>query len=150
MPPNFHQSGIDRVSSWFNNIAKTCQMPMVLDQMGEPVYVSRVGALSIHENDQYPIRAIVKVTSRESTTRSGQAMIEVAEVLLPVLPNNGSLESMQYEGIIENLTTAHVIKIRGQILSIESIGTEDGGFRKLICKAVKREFTSRSTLNGRM
>ena len=140
--------------SWFNRIAKTCQMPMVLSQMGEDVFLSRAGELVIDPNVSAPITAVVRVTSQEATTQNGQAMIERAEVLLPVHADEYEPahpdEYLLYDGKIEKLTTAHIILLRGQIFSIESIGSEDGGFRKLMCKARKSEVTNRSTLNGRL
>lgn len=129
-------------------------MPLILNQMGEDVFLSRAGQLNIDPNIARPIQGVVKVVSLESVTQNGQAMIERAEVLLPVHADEyepgHEIEYLFYDGMIEKLTTAHIIKLRGQIFSIEAIGTEDGGFRKLTCKARKPEITNRSTLNGRL
>ena len=129
-------------------------MPLILSQMGEDVFLSRPGQLDIDPNIARPIQGVVRVVSMESVTQNGQAMIERAEVLLPVHADEyepgHEIEFMFYDGSIEKMTTAHIIKLRGQIFSIESIGSEDGGFRKLVCKARKPEVTHRSTLNGRL
>lgn len=129
-------------------------MPLILNQMGEDVYLSRAGQLDIDPNIAVPIQAVVKVVSMEAATQNGQAMIERADVLLPVHSDDyepGHFpEFMLYDGTIEKLTTAHILKLRGQIFSIEAIGTEDAGFRKLTCKSRKPEVTNRSTLNGRL
>lgn len=134
--------------SWFNQIAKTCQMPLMLDQFGEKVYISLGGEFEIHQDAWNGISAVVKIDTQEGANQNGQAMIERAEVLLPV--DESRYQNGHFADIVKKLTTAHVLKIRGQIFSIEAIGTENGGYRKLICKARKPETTNRSLLNGRL
>lgn len=134
-------------------------MPMVLDQMGEDIEISRAGELRINSFDNRRFTAVVKVISQEAnttkaSTTNGQAMIERAEVLIPVFLDEYFTSYdptfYDYDRHDEKFTTAHTVKIRGQIFSIESIGTEDGGFRKMICNARNREVTNRSALNGRL
>lgn len=128
-------------------------MPMVISQMGEPVHFSRPGEFTISESNGQWIPGVIKVISMEAASRDGQAMIEIAEVLLPVHDAEfvgGHPQELNLWRDVEKWTTAHVVKFRGQIFSIESIGTEDGGFRKMTCKSRKKEITNRSALNGRL
>lgn len=115
---------------------------------GEDCYLSRVGQLSIDANAS-AISGIVSIVSAESQTTNGQSMIERAEVLLPASSDDCGECTFQ-DGTVEKLTTAHIISIRGQIFSIETIGVPRAGFRKLTCKSRKREVANHSTLNGRL
>lgn len=116
--------------------------------MGEDCYLSRVGQLVI-EPSASAVSGIVSIVSAESQTTNGQSMIERADVLLPATSDDCGECTFQ-DGTVEKLTTAHIISIRGQIFSIETIGVPRAGFRKLTCKSRKNEVTSRSTLNGRL
>lgn len=139
---------------WFHRIAKTCQMPLMLNQFGEDVFLSRPGELTIDPNTSVAIQGIVRVTAQESVGPTGQAMIESADLLLPVHSEDfepGHFpEFLLYDGKIEKLTTAHIVHFRRQVFAIEAIGSEDSGFRKLQCKARRSEVTSRSVLQGRL
>lgn len=123
---------------FFHTFAETNQTPLMFDQFGETVFVSAIdedGAFTRTENTRYRALAIIKVIESELDSRTSQSFVVRAEVLL-----RQSCDSDAFD--ITKLRTPQVIGFRDQTFRIEAIGPLHSGFRKAMCVATKREFTS--------
>jgi hypothetical protein len=126
------------VSGYFHTFAETVQAPLMFNQFGETVHISKVdedGAFSRESNDKYQATGIIRVIASESKGKTGQTFILKAEVLLRYQ------SELDHENVNE-LRSNQVIGFRGQTFRIEALGEISSGFRKVICVATKQEFTS--------
>ena len=129
----------------FHALAEQTQLPMVLDQMHEPILVLNLGNLE-PEGAVWRLRGVVELSETMLDAEGVKGMFTHARILLishgPITMHKSGSMYERYPNKLIPYRTTQSLFLRDQTFTIESISPPSAGFRRIVAKARKAETTS--------